>query len=135
VGLLRDVLVQPPDTAQPGVVWIDSGTMETCRDGVQLYVSGVRTFRISALASGPEPSAFAVFRDLSLSLRGDRTRGDDTTRVTGTGSGQVQYLIDSRTGAVLEASGWGRLAVSVRARSRSERAVQTTGIRIALRRS
>jgi hypothetical protein len=107
--------------------------METCRDGVQLYVSGVRTFRVSALAVGPEASSLTVVRDLSVSLRGDRTRGDDTTRVAGTGSGQVQYLIDSRTGAVLEASGWGRLDMSIRARFRGERAVQTTGVRIMLR--
>jgi hypothetical protein len=60
-------------------------------------------------------------------------RGEDTTRVDGTGRGSLRYEIDAVTGNVESGSGTALLDLVVRGRIRSERARQSSAVLISRR--
>ena len=74
-----------------------------------------------------------VDRSVQTSVRGESVRGDDTTRVDGTGRGSLRYEIDAVTGDVDSGSGTAILDLVVRGLLRSERARQSSAVLIARR--
>ena len=133
LGALRDLLVRMPDFMPFGVEWSDSGSFITCRDGVRLELSTTRRFKLVGFEQRPDGGVLRVARTATSTLRGSTARGDDTTRVEGTGTSTLQYELDAATAAVLAASGSGSLDVVVRGARRTQRARQTSSVRISVR--
>ena len=133
LGALRDLLVRMPDTLRVGKEWADSGRFEACRAGVNLELASVRAFRVTALESGLSGVVLVVVRTATTTVRGVSVRGDDTTRITGSGSSTLRYEVDPITGTVLGADGSGSLDLAVRGRVQSESARQTQAVRISPR--
>jgi len=133
LGALRDLLVRVPDFMPLGIEWSDSGSFITCRDGVRLNLSTTRRFKLVGFEPRPDGGILRVTRTATSTLRGLTARGDDTTRVEGTGMSTLQYELDAVTAAVLAASGSGSLDVVVRGALRAQRARQTSSVRISVR--
>jgi hypothetical protein len=128
LGSVRDLLIRVPDTLVVGTSWSDSGSYQTCRDGIPLTVSASRRFRVSEYRS--TPGALVVDRTAQFTLRGFAARSGDTTFVEGTGTGAMRYTIDPASGAILNGDGTGALDLIVRGRTKSERARQTSRVRV-----
>jgi len=133
LGVLRDFLVTPPDTLAIGVTWSDSGSYTTCRDGARLTVFSRRTFHVAAHDTTSGRSVLFVDRRSTTTLQGRVVRGEDTTRVSGSGTGSMRLVLDATTGSVVSATGAGFLDVLVRGATREERARQTFGSTATLR--
>jgi hypothetical protein len=133
LATLRELLVRMPDTLRIGRVWADSGMYVTCRAGISLEVSSRRAFRLTGFELRPEGGVLLVARTATTTVRGIAVRGDDTTRIDGSGSSVLRYDVDAATGEVLGATGTGSLDITVRGRVRMERARQTNAIRIGQR--
>lgn len=133
LGVLRDFLVTPPDTLSIGVAWADSGSYVTCRDGARLTVFSRRTFHVAAHDTTGGRSVLLVDRRSTSTLQGRVVRGEDTTHVSGSGTGSMRLVLDATTGSVVSADGAGFLDVLVRGAIREERARQTFGSSATLR--
>jgi hypothetical protein len=124
LGTIRDLLIQLPDSVAIGSTWTDSGSYHTCRDGARLTVTTHRTFRVLAFVESSDEGTLRVERTIRTSIRGSAARGDDTTSVTGSGTGQMILVVGARTGAILSGEGTGALDLTVRGRIKLERARQ-----------
>jgi hypothetical protein len=133
LGVIRELLVQLPDSVGIGTSWADSGSYRTCRDGAVLTVSTRRTFRLREFSVGRDEGTLTIERSSRTTLRGSATRGDDTTSVEGMGSGTMTLVVHARTGALLSGEGVGTLEITIRGRTKMERARQTLQSRIARR--
>ena len=133
LGALRDLVFRVPDSLSVGVQWADSSSVATCRDGVPLDIRSLRTFRVVRYERRGDRDVVLVDRTMQTSVRGESVRGDDTTRVEGSGRGSLRYEIDPLTGDVESATGSATLDLGVRGRVRSERALQSSAVRIVRR--
>lgn len=133
LGVVRDVFVHAPDSLSLGREWSDSGAFPACRDGVRLEVSSRRRFTVTGYERLAGAGVLHVTRTDSTLFRGLSVRGDDTTRVYGSGTSVLRYLLDATTGDVLSASGTGSLDIVVRGALKSQRAHQTNAVRVLLR--
>lgn len=133
LAVLRDLLFEIPDTLSVGMVWTDSGRYNVCRDGVHLRIESRRLFRVSALPADPDQARVIVDRESSVSMVGERVRGEDTTRVNGTGAGTARYTVSLRGGGVQAATGTARLSLFIQGGTRREQAEQISTLRISLR--
>ena len=131
--VVRDILVRAPASLVVGREWTDSGSFVTCRDGVRLDVISRRRFALTRYELRDGAAILHVARTGSSVLRGVSIRGDDTTRVEGSGTNAMQYELDASTGDVISASGTGTLDMLVRGTSKSQRARQTSATLLLLR--
>ena len=127
------MFVRAPDSVAIGREWSDSGTYVTCRDGVRIDVMSRRRFRITAYERRDSSSVLIASRTGTITLRGLAVRGDDTTRVDGSGSNSMWYELDATTGHVVAAAGTGSLDLTVRGARKSQRAHQTSALQISIR--
>jgi len=127
---VRDLLIRAPDSLRVGSAWSDSGTSTTCRDGVHISLRARRQFLVTDAQRREEGWVLAITRTAATALRGEATRGTDTTRVDGTGSSTLRYQVAASTGAIISALGTGSVEILVRGALRAERALQTSSVRI-----
>ena len=127
---VQDFLFSVPDSLSPGQTWKDSTEYTLCRAGVWLTVSTLRTFRFRGLADHTGNTALAIDRTSRAVLTAAATRGEDTTRVIGSGSGSMSFLVDAATGALLSGEGTSHLQIVIRTATHIQRAQQNSAIRI-----
>lgn len=132
-GVLRDVLIRPPQSLVVGREWADSGTFVVCRDGVLLEVLSRRQFKLLGFERRDALGVLLVSRTGTLRVRGTSVRGTDSTRVEGLGDNSMRYELDATTGDVLTVSGTGSLDITVRGGTKTQRARQTSAIRGSVR--
>lgn len=125
LGVLRDFLIVPPGVLAIGGTWSDSGSYITCRDGARLNVFSRRTFHVAAHDTSGGRGVLLVDRRSVTDLEGRVVRGEDTTRVSGSGTGTMRLVLDASSGSIISADGAGFLDVLVRGSTREERARQT----------
>ena len=133
LGALRDVLLRAPDSLYLGRGWSDSGAFVTCRDGVRLDVVSRRQFTFTGFEHRAGAGLLMVTRSTRTALHGMAARGDDTTRVDGSGTSTLHYELDASTGDVVAANGTGVAEIVVRGATRSESARQTSAVMITRR--
>ena len=125
LGALRDFLLSPPDTLYLGSTWSDSGSYTTCRDGARLAVFSRRTFYVAAQDTSSGGDVLFVDRRSATEISGSVIRGEDTTHVSGLGTGTMRLVLNAFSGVLISADGAGFLDVVVRGATREERARQT----------
>ena len=133
LSVIREVLVRAPDSLSLGREWSDSGTFPVCRDGVRLDVNSKRHFKVTGYERLGGAGVLIVTRAGVTALGGLAVRGEDTTRVEGSGTNAMRYVLDAATGEVLSATGTGSLDLVVRGARRSQRALQTSAVHVLLR--
>lgn len=130
LAVARDFAVHLPDSVMIGTAWSDTGTFDICRDGAVLAVTVSREFVVREFTPAGDSGSLAVDRVIRTSLKGQASRGDDTTRIEGSGSGRMRMILDSRSGSLLSAEGTSDLDLVVRGALKSERARQSARARI-----
>ena len=133
LSVIRDLLVRPPDSLSLGREWSDPGAFSVCRDGVRLDAQSKRHFKVTGYETLGGTGFLLVARTGVTVFGGLSARGDDTTRVDGSGTNTMRYVLDSTTGDVVSASGTGALDLVVRGALQSQRAHQTSAIHVVLR--
>jgi hypothetical protein len=132
LAVVRDLLIQVPDTLRVGTTWSDSGSFDTCRDGAVITASSRRSFRARQFVPDTAGGSFVVDRTSRMTVRGAAIRGEDTTYIEGTGTGTMSLRLDARSGAVISAEGTSELDLAVRGRTKTERARQAGRARVSL---
>jgi hypothetical protein len=130
LAVVRDLLIQVPDTLRVGTTWTDSGSFDTCRDGAVIRVSSRRSFRAREFLADTAGGSFLVERNSRTTVRGAAIRGDDTTHIEGAGTGTMNLRLDARSGALIGAEGTSELDLVVRGRTKTERARQVGRARV-----
>jgi len=133
LGALRDLLIHVPDSVFLGREWADSGTFVMCREGVRLEVFSRRQFTLTRYQRRDSLGVLLVTRLGTTTIQGLSVRGEDTTRVEGSGTNSLRYELDSTTGEVLSTAGTGSLDIFVRGAVKIQRARQTSALTISIR--
>jgi hypothetical protein len=127
---LRDLWFRPPDTLRAGTLWQDSASYVVCRDGVPLRATTHRTFRISAANTNEGRTMLSISRLSRTTFDGAGKQFGEPVTVSGTGSGELNYVLDPSRGEILSASGSSTLDLTLRSHVRTQAVHQTAEIKI-----
>jgi hypothetical protein len=127
---LRDLWFQAPDTLQLGSTWDDSASYTNCRDGVLLRTAVWRTFRVTAASERGSRMLLTLSRSSRTTFEGTGTQAGEPVTITGSGTGEIAYTVDSGAGAILAARGSSTLELTLRSKLRMQGVRQVSDIRI-----
>jgi hypothetical protein len=127
---LRDLWFQAPDTLWLGRSWNDSTSYASCRDGIPLRTAVLRAFRVSDVAEHDGHVFLTVHRTSSTTIEGDGAQSGEPVSITGSGTGELAYMVDVDAGQILSARGTSILQVVLRSKFRTQTVRQTSDIRI-----
>jgi hypothetical protein len=127
---LRDLWFQAPDTLWLGRSWVDSAAYGSCRDGVPFRTTVVRAFRVSAVADHEGRPLLTVQRTSNTTVEGNGAQSGEPVTVNGSGSGELEYLVDVDAGQILSARGTSTLQINLKSRFRSQAVRQLSVVRI-----
>jgi hypothetical protein len=127
---LRDLWFRPPDSLRAGTLWRDSASYVVCRDGVPLRATTHRTFRVSSVNTTNGRTTLVISRMSRTTFDGTGAQFGEPVSLSGTGSGELNYVLDPTIGEILSASGNSTLDLTLRSRVRTQTVRQTAEIRI-----
>ena len=120
-----------PGSLRVGTIWGDSGSYVTCRDGVRMRASVRRTFRVAAATERNGRASLAIVRLSRTLLEGEGAQAGEPVSITGSGSGELSYLLDAGVGEIVSALGTSTLELTLRSKLRTQLVRQSGEIRIA----
>jgi hypothetical protein len=135
LNALRDLVIRVPDSLHVGATWSDSARTTACAGHGELSMEATRTYVVAehvgagVVDSVPDDHV-VVRRTTRLTVAGNLARNDDTTRISGSGTGTLTLLVSTVTGDVLVGSGSVAVDLSVRSALREETARQIAAIRL-----
>jgi len=114
-----------------GSTWEDSTTYAICRDGIPIRAAVRHTFRVTDALTREARTELLVRRSSRTMLDGQGRQAGEPVSVSGSGSGELTYSVDPRSGAILSAQGTATLELTLRSRFRTQAVKQSGEIRIA----
>lgn len=101
IALARDVLVPLPLSAAPGHAWQDTVRTTTCRAGIAVTTTAVRSYRVVGPSEREGAAALAVSRATQITMAGQGTPRGQTVTVLGSGQGAGSLFLDVSGGRYL----------------------------------
>jgi hypothetical protein len=101
IALAREVLVPLPFSVAPGHAWQDTVSTTTCRAGIPVTTTTVRSYRVVGPGERDGAPALTVSRATQITMTGQGTPGGQTVTVTGGGQGAGALFLDVAGGRYL----------------------------------
>ena len=118
LALAREVLITVPPAVRAGTRWTDSAVVTSCRGDIPITLASERRSVIERIRLDEAGVRLIVRRESLTSLHGTGTRRIQSTTVTGTGSGWLEYVLDPSNGRLLGGQGESQLELVFDAASR-----------------
>jgi hypothetical protein len=101
IALARDVLVPLPFSVALGHAWQDTVRTTTCRAGIPVTTTAVRSYRVMGPSERDGAQALAVSRATQITMTGQGTPRGQTVTVVGGGQGAGALFLDVAGGRYL----------------------------------
>lgn len=120
LAAVRETLPRVPAGAAPGARWRDTTVAANCAGPVLLVVRTVSRYE----ATPGENGVLAVVRRSTSTFHGQGAAGMRPVTVSGTGTGELRYLLDPARGALAGGTGESRTVLAVTVAGVAQRFVQ-----------
>ena len=126
LSTIRRSLVLAPLQLRRGQVWSDSTSLVACSGSIPVTLIVVQSYRVIGETSSGDRNGILLERSDKTISAGEGADGQHRIQLKSEGTGQVQLLIDSVTGVLLEATGANTTLATVTSSGRSQRFTQAT---------
>lgn len=135
IALARDVLVPLPLSVAPGHAWQDTVSTTTCRAGIPVTTTAVRSYRVMGPSERDGVPALAVSRATQIAMTGQGTPRGQTVTVLGSGQGAGALFLDVAGGRYLGGTDSSTVELSISNGVQTRRFVQQARQETRLRRN